>query len=562
MDRVLPDVDVGLAGVGVGAALLLGSALSLLIVLSLHVVAPVPLVPEPVEAQEDSFFVNTTATLARSDSHCEPGEPCPLRAAIRRADEVQGTVRACYDPADVSWGLGCPDGALPLKTADPGYDEAQEKWIFTMPTDLISYEILTGTVTIDFAQDIRDWAGPSDNHIVIEALREQNFALAIQADDNVLTGFEVRGSYNVAAIELRVGSSGNQIGPGLIIAGVESGVGIRLRDEQTTGNHILGNWCGISGDGTVVLPVVDDCIAITKGAHTNTVGGVDPSDRNVLSGSSGGAAIRIDDFDGQGTRANVVEGNWIGLDATGTAAVPCETGVLVRDEAHETRITGNVVSGNRGAGISVSGLTFNTTVENNLVGADPDDTLALGNGGFGIAFHGMAKDSYVARNRVVHNKGGGIRVAGGNTRGIEITENSVTANLGPAVAVLNGANSRLQPPQIDVATAKEVVGRACPNCTVEVYSDPAGQADTFEGRVDTDKAFGTFRFVKEDGFRHGSVAVIALDSNKNTSGISEPRYLPGYPTPEPTATTVVPTVTPEPGSDHRLALPWLARNAR
>jgi hypothetical protein len=86
-------------------------------------------------AQEPAFFVSTTARLAYEDTHCDPGEPCPLGSALIRAQDELGEVRACYDPEDVNWGAPCPEGALPLRTSDPGYDAESGKWVFQMSTD-------------------------------------------------------------------------------------------------------------------------------------------------------------------------------------------------------------------------------------------------------------------------------------------------------------------------------------------------------------------------------------------------------------------------------------------
>src|SRR5262249_62286214 len=79
----------------------------------------------------------------------------------------------------------------------------------------------------------------------------------------------------------------------------------------------------------------------------NTVGGMTASARNVISGNAA-AGIAI----GDGSDANVVVGNYIGLAPSGSAAVPNATdGVFVGD-APSTVIGGmasgarNVISGN------------------------------------------------------------------------------------------------------------------------------------------------------------------------------------------------------------------------
>jgi hypothetical protein len=430
-----------------------------------------------------------------------------------------------------------------------------------MSTDLISHDLVTGTVQIDFTRDIVNWGGPADNRIVINSSRNQNFAITVGTSGNTFAGLEFRGTYEVAALELRVGASDNQLGPGLIFAGLKKGYGIRMRDRETTGNRVIGSWCGVTGDGTEVSPVTQDCIVIDKGAARNIVGGEAGHDRNVLSGSQGGSGIRIDDSEGYGTGENQVLGNWLGLDATGTVAVGNEYGVRIASESNGNQIVGNVVSGNRTAGVSVSGLIFNTRIADNRIGEAADGDGAVPNEGWGVYVGGSAKQSDVVANRIAHNGAGGVLIAGANTRGIRVTQNSITANAGPAIEVRDGANSRLQPPNLDVASASEVIGRACGGCTVEIFSDPVDQAEVYEGTASTDGAFGTFRFVPNGGFSHGGITAVAIDDNGNSSAISSPKYLPGYSTPIPTAGPPTATATPGVGR-YSVLLPWLGKSAR
>ena len=83
-------------------------------------------------------------------------------------------------------------------------------------------------------------------------------------------------------------------------------------------------------------------VYIDDGASNNTIGGVTPDARNIISGN-------IDDgvfITGSGTTANVVEGNYIGTDITGTTTtgtgkcVGNDYGVMIASGASDNTIGG------------------------------------------------------------------------------------------------------------------------------------------------------------------------------------------------------------------------------
>jgi hypothetical protein len=68
-------------------------------------------------------------------------------------------------------------------------------------------------------------------------------------------------------------------------AGLSSGNAIRISDASSVGNRIIGNWCGVRGDGQID-PVAEDCFVLDKGASGNTIGGSTDAERNVLAASA------------------------------------------------------------------------------------------------------------------------------------------------------------------------------------------------------------------------------------------------------------------------------------
>ena len=106
-----------------------------------------------------------------------------------------------------------------------------------------------------------------------------------------------------------------------------------------------------------------------------------PASSNLLSGNRP-AGVLISGSN------NLVEGNRIGTDVTGTAALPNGTGVAIIYIGSDNTIggtapgAGNLISGNRRDGIGMYGGASNL-VEGNRVGTDASGTQALGNG-YGI----------------------------------------------------------------------------------------------------------------------------------------------------------------------------------
>jgi uncharacterized protein (TIGR02145 family) len=168
------------------------------------------------------------------------------------------------------------------------------------------------------------------------------------ADNNIIRG-------NIVS-----GNGGGEMNPGIIVIG------------GSTGNHFLGNFIGTDVSGTLPLPNSGGGISIGD-SPGNLVGGVNPADRNII-------------YDGLGiggdatTAGNRVIGNYIGPNVTGNAAVgPHSMGVLVTGEAHDNEIgPGNVISGN-GGGVLLGEGTSSNFVFGNFIGVNALGTAALSN---------------------------------------------------------------------------------------------------------------------------------------------------------------------------------------
>ena len=118
---------------------------------------------------------------------------------------------------------------------------------------------------------------------------------------------------------------------------------------------------------------------ISNGANDNLIGGTVAGARNVIS-ANGGMGLHIED----GSDGIIVEGNLIGTDATGLAALGGNgTGVMASNGANDNVIGGtvagaqNVIAANLGMGVHIEEGSDGNVVEGNLIGTDATGLAAL-----------------------------------------------------------------------------------------------------------------------------------------------------------------------------------------
>jgi hypothetical protein len=130
--------------------------------------------------------------------------------------------------------------------------------------------------------------------------------------------------------------------------------------------RIAGNYIGTTAAGTGAAPNAEYGVHVD--GNDNRIGGTAPADRNLISGNFRGG-VRVHTGTG-----NVVEGNYIGTDETGTAGLGNDDGVEV--ESSQTAVKNNVISSNV-TGVQVKG--DDNTVQGNSIGTDVGGDADLGN---------------------------------------------------------------------------------------------------------------------------------------------------------------------------------------
>jgi hypothetical protein len=165
-------------------------------------------------------------------------------------------------------------------------------------------------------------------------------------------------------------------------------VGIQIFGSGSGNNVVAGNYVGTNASGTTAIANANDGVDIFYGASQNTIGGSIQAARNILSGNTNWGV----DLQTVGTAANLVAGNYIGTDWTGTQPVANGFGgVFISFSASNNTIggtttgAGNIISGNHGAGIRLRDQVGDTVpvsgnqILGNYIGVDVSGTAALPN---------------------------------------------------------------------------------------------------------------------------------------------------------------------------------------
>ncbi|MCH7483980.1 MAG: right-handed parallel beta-helix repeat-containing protein [Chloroflexi bacterium] len=214
--------------------------------------------------------------------------------------------------------------------------------------------------------DGRPVGGEEAPGLVIDGSAGAFTCLRIDSSRNAVLGVEFTACRTAIllgqqAAENRIGGSGP--GEGNVISG--NVVGIELRGRM---NLIQGNYIGIDRSGEQADGNDFEGIWITPLGKSNTIGGPNPGEGNVISGNPL-FGISID-----GAFGNVVQGNVIGLNASATVAVGNRYGINIQAGATENIIGGdapeeaNVITGNNtGVLLRDPGTSGNTVRGNRFV---------------------------------------------------------------------------------------------------------------------------------------------------------------------------------------------------
>ena len=334
-----------------------------------------------------TFTVNSTADSSDAspgDSVCDDGTgACTLRAAIEEANASLGLNTIAFAIPGSGPHTISPGSALPTIT-DPAVIDG-----YTQPGASVN------TNSIDLGS---------------------NAVLLIELDGS---------SAGVVPGGLDITAGGSTV-RGLVInrfTGCPHSCANAIKLYLKGGNVIEGNHIGTDVLGKVALP--NSTAGVAVWSPNNTIGGTTPAARNIFSGNGGGAV----DIAGGTATGNLVQGNYIGTDVTGTAALANLGGVGMRVDASNNTIGGttpdarNVISGNSLSGVGIVSGANGNIVEGNYIGTNATGTAPLGNGNFAGVFIANAPN-----NTIGGTTPGARNIISGNSRGVLIQSAGSTGN--------------------------------------------------------------------------------------------------------------------------------------
>ncbi len=223
-------------------------------------------------------------------------------------------------------------------------------------------------------------------------------------------------------------------------------------------NVVHGNWIGVSTGNTVIAGGQTGIYILN--ASNNVVGGTSAAARNVIGGAGTGIYIS-----GTNAQFNRIIGNLIGCGPSGEVFPNNSYGVNIFQAPRNTiggvyTNEGNTISGNLFYGVFIQGTSsFNNVVAGNRIGTDPTGTTALSNRYSGVDIAGGAYSnlvggaSYAFANVIAGNGGAGVNIRDAVTRENDIRNNYIgmttgfaaIGNSGSGIEIFHASTNRIGP---------------------------------------------------------------------------------------------------------------------
>jgi len=351
------------------------------------------------------------------------GEPIAVLPMRLNADALSDLVILRSSQVAPSVAITAPAMTFPvINTNDSGPGSLRQAIInanTTSGADLITFNIgAGGPQSINLAAALDEIT----EAVMIDATTQPNFV------GNPI--IELPGATLPTGDGLLVSGGGTTI-RGFVINGFP-GDGISI---STVGNNIIErNFIGTTMSGNASAPNAGNGVTV-DGVDSNRIGGTTAAASDLISGNTGAGVEIIND-----SVANLVQGNFIGTDVTGTAPLGNGNfGVVLLTLVTNTTIGGvtagarNLISANNNSGVVLfSNSTTGNLVQGNLIGTNAAGTGALPNVADGVSVTGNTHDNTIggtiaaAGNTIAFNVGAGLSLNSGS--GNAILGNSIFSN--------------------------------------------------------------------------------------------------------------------------------------
>ncbi|MBN1438792.1 MAG: CSLREA domain-containing protein [Anaerolineales bacterium] len=322
------------------------------------------------------------------DGTCDTAH-CSLREAIHKANTLSGTVTIKFDIGGGGVRAIQPTTALPIISNPVFIDGTSQPGYVSDPLIVVDGSLITG----GYADGLVLNGGNSTvQRLVINNFNGRGIRLNEPGENRILGCYIGTDETGTAAKPNMGGGVRVHSGQKNVIGGTAAderniisgnhGDGIQIQDIKTS---VVGNYIGLDVTGAVALPNVGAGVMIEAGL--TIVGGAAPGEGNVISGNEAvGISFQTGGTDG------FVTGNLIGTDAVGKSAIGNGWGITIH--ANHNTIGGdsaakrNVISGNRKDGIFINAVSEDNFIQGNYIGTDIGGTAALGNAENGIQVAG------------------------------------------------------------------------------------------------------------------------------------------------------------------------------
>jgi parallel beta-helix repeat protein len=255
-------------------------------------------------------------------------------------------------------------------------------------------------------------SGTTVKGLAIDAFAQYGVVLNGTSGDTVTDDFiGVTAAGNVASgnglsgVEVTDGARANLITDNVISGNGARGVDINSSSDQ---NMVASNLIGTDSTGTHALGNTWSGVYVGSGSSGNVIGGTTPGSANTLSGN-GARGVRLD----TGADYNVVEGNYIGTNCSGTAALGNDLSGVSIDNGSAGNViggtvsgAGNVISGNGLSGVSLCAAGPGNLIEGDTINSNGFNQTVAGHGD-GV-FIDDTPDTTVSNCTIENNRDWGI----------------------------------------------------------------------------------------------------------------------------------------------------------
>jgi CSLREA domain-containing protein len=207
-----------------------------------------------------------------------------------------------------------------------------------------------------------------------------------------------------------------------LISGNNDG-GVWIDGAASDGNVVEGNYIGTDFTGSSAVTNGGNGVWIDNAPNTQ-VDGTTAAGLNVISGNTGSGVY----VSGINSNGSVIQGNHLGTSLSGENIIPnTSNGVRLDGTVNVTvgggsSAEGNLITGNSGSGVYIVNASDGISVQNNIIGLDDDGDTALGNGGNGVGITSSSTNTTVSDNTISSNTSSGVSIT------ISSTLNTIQGN--------------------------------------------------------------------------------------------------------------------------------------